>query len=142
MKKFLSMFLTLLMLCCMIIPTFSAETTAESRSSNYFSNYGATLSAEEDGVIKIVFSTTGMQISNSIGVATYEVQRLNDNGVWENVSGLLNGQTGSNVLSYTFSRYFQGVPGETYRAEVVFFCSRNDGSEHKTYTSGRITAKR
>jgi hypothetical protein len=45
------------------------------------------------------------------------------------------------VASYTFGRYFQGVAGETYRIQVTFYCSIGTGSEHKSYTSGRITAK-
>lgn len=142
MKKTLTLLLTLILMLCMTVPTFATEASIAPRDSSYFSNYGTTLSAEEDGVIKITFTATGLRINNSIGVATYHVERLNANGVWESVTGLRNGETGSNVIGYTFSRYFQGVPGETYRVQVTFFCSNSLGSEFKTYTSGRITATR
>ena len=57
------------------------------------------------------------------------------------MSGQLSGQTGTNVASYTFGRYFQGVAGETYRIQVTFLCTINNSTETKSYTSGRITAK-
>ena len=137
MKKVLSIVLMLTLLCsCMF-----SYALAETRASNYFTSYGTTMSARGSGIIAITFKAVGTDICNQIGVANYEVERLNDNGYWENVSGLLSGQTGTNVASYTFGRYFQGVAGETYRIQVTFVCAIGTGMEHKSYTSGRITAK-
>ena len=51
------------------------------------------------------------------------------------------GETGENVVSYTFSKYFQGVLGERYRVQVVFVSIIDGSAEYKTYTSGVITAK-
>jgi len=99
------------------------------------------MSAPGNGRIGITFKAVGTGICNQIGVATYQVQKLNDDGKWEVVSGALSGQTGTNVASYTFGRYFQGVAGETYRIQVTFVCAIGTGMEHKSYTSGRITAK-
>ena len=99
------------------------------------------MSAPGGGGINITFKAVGTDICNQIGVANYHVERLNDDGYWENVSGALSGQTGTNVASYTFGRYFQGVAGETYRIQVSFLCVINNTSEIKSYTSGRITAK-
>ena len=99
------------------------------------------MSAVGSGRIAITFRAVGTDICNQIGVASYTVQRLEDNGNWTAVSGLLSGQTGTNVASYTFGRYFQGVAGETYRIQVSFLCVINNTSEIKSYTSGRITAK-
>ena len=99
------------------------------------------MSAPGNGLIGITFRAVGTDICNQIGVASYHVDRLDENGNWVNVSGLLSGQTGTNVASYTFGRYFQGVAGETYRIQVSFLCVINNTSEIKSYTSGRITAK-
>ena len=99
------------------------------------------MSAPGGGLIGITFKAVGTGICNQIGVATYWVQRLEDNGNWTDVSGQLSGQTGTNVASYTFGRYFQGVAGETYRIQVTFLCIIGTGYETKSYTSGRITAK-
>ncbi|MBQ4581236.1 MAG: hypothetical protein IJA83_11315 [Clostridia bacterium] len=74
-------------------------------------------------------------------MANYTVEKLDENGNWYNVSGSLSGQTGTNVSSYTFGRYFQGVSGETYRIQVTFLCCIGNGVETKSYTSGRITAR-
>lgn len=137
MKNVVSILLILTLLCSCI---FSAA-LAETRASNYFSSYGTTMSAPGNGLIGITFRAVGTDICNQIGVANYQVQKLDDDGDWVFVSNPLSGQTGTNVASYTFGRYFQGVAGETYRIQVTFFCSIGTGSEHKTYTSGRITAK-
>ncbi len=74
-------------------------------------------------------------------LAQNQVLRLDDDGSWDAVSSLISGQSGSNVASYTFGRYFQGVAGETYKIQVTFCCIINNSSEFKSYTSGRITAK-
>ena len=137
MKNVVSILLILTLLCSCI---FSAA-LAETRASNYFSSYGTTMSAPGNGLIGITFRAVGTDICNQIGVANYHVEKLNDDGEWVNVSGALSGQTGTNVASYTFGRYFQGVAGETYRIQVTFVCAIGTGMEFKSYTSGRITAK-
>ena len=137
MKNVLSILLVLSILCsCMFTYAF-----AETRASNYFSSYGTTMSAAGGGGINITFKAVGTGLCNQIGVANYHVQKWHEDGYWIDVSGTLSGQTGTNVASYTFGRYFQGVAGETYRIQVTFICCINNGVEHKSYTSGRITAK-
>ena len=140
MKNALSIALIFTLLCSCLFSYALAE-DAETRASNYFASYGTSLSAPGSGRIGITFKAVGTDICNQIGVASYHVERLDDDGNWENVSGALSGQTGTNVASYTFGRYFQGVAGETYRIQVTFCCTINNSSEYKSYTSGRITAK-
>ena len=137
MKNVLSLVLILTILCSCVFSYALAET----RASNYFTSYGTTMSAPGSGRIGITFKAVGTGICNQIGVASYHVEKQLDDGRWESVSGLLSGQTGTNVASYTFGRYFQGVAGETYRIQVTFCCTINNSSEYKSYTSGRITAK-
>lgn len=139
MKRILSILLAMMMVCSMI-PLAQAEQAIQPRDSAFFSSYGTTLSRQGGGTIKIVFTANGMNICNTLGVATYQVERLDDEGHWEDCSGLLDGQTGSNVGSYTFSRYFYGMPGEVYRVKVTFYCSIDGEAEFKSYTSGRIEA--
>ena len=136
MKKALSLMLIFTLLC----PCLFASVLAETRASNYFSSYGTSMTAVGSGRIAITFKAVGTDICNQIGVANYHVEKLTDEG-WVNVSGSLSGQTGTNVASYTFGRYFQGVAGETYRIQVTFYCAIGTGCEFKSYTSGRITAK-
>lgn len=111
------------------------------RSSNYFHSYGVTIGDSGGGVLRITFHCVGMGICTQLGVASYEVERLDDDGSWDNASGLLEGQTGSNVASYTFGRNFNGVAGETYRVNVTFICALNGGVETKIHTSGTVTLK-
>lgn len=141
MKKFLSLILVTVFLCGVMMPVACAESAPQPRDSAFFGSYGTHLSDEGGGRFKIVFTANGLKISNTIGVSSYEVERQDDDGNWEDCSGLLNGQTGSGVISYSFSKYFNGVSKETYRVKVTFICVRNDGSETKTYTSPSITVK-
>ena len=108
-------------------------------SSNYFHSYGTYMSDAGNGVLSITFTCIGMGVCSQLGVATYSVDKLGEDGNWDNVSGLLDGQTGSNVASYAFGRYFYGVPGETYRLNVPFTGILNGGGETKAYTSASIT---
>lgn len=140
MKRSLSILLILTLLCSCSL-SFAMADTPISRASDYFTCYGTTMSAPGSGLIGITFKAVGTDICNQIGVANYTVEKLYDNGVWGNVSGSLSGQTGTNVASYTFGRFFQGVAGETYRIQVTFVCVIGSGMEHKSYTSGSITAK-
>ena len=139
MKNAISIILVLTLLCSSIFSGALAE-EASQRSSNYFTSYGTSMGTPGGGGINITFKAVGTGICNQIGVATYTVQKETDVG-WVDVSGQLSGQTGTNVASYTFGRYFQGVAGETYRIQVTFYCAIGTGCEFKSYTSGRITAK-
>ena len=140
MKKVVSIFLAaLLMTSLMLVPAY-AELDVGLYNSDYFSSYGTTLSNVGNCIIKIVFAADGTEICDEIGVATFEVQKYTGTG-WENVTGMVIGETGENVVSYTFSKYFQGVLGERYRVQVTFMSSIDGSTEFKTYTSGVITAK-
>lgn len=136
MKQMLSILLILTILSSCIFSCALAET----RASNYFASYGTSMGTPGGGGINITFKAVGTGICNQIGVANYTVQKQTDAG-WVDISGHLSGQTGSNVASYTFGRYFQGVAGETYRIQVTFMCVINNSGETKSYTSGKITAK-
>ena len=140
MKKFISMMLAICLLCSGLVCCAQAESEAEPRNSAYFVSYGTTLSKQGSGKIKIAFSAHATGIASTLGVATYEVERLNSSGEWVDCSGTLNGKTASNIGAYTFSKYFYGIAGETYRVNATFFCAMNGGVEHKAYTSDPITA--
>lgn len=138
MKRIISVVLIALMLCSILPIACFAEKSNNSRASNFFSNYGATLSRQSDGRIKIVFSATGTDICTKIGVASYQIEERSSGGSWGAFGGLNNGQTGSNVSSYTFSKYFTPNSGKQYRVKCVFICTLNGDSETKNYTSGTI----
>jgi len=78
MKNVLSLLLILTILCSCIFSSALAET----RASNYFSSYGTTMSAPGSGAIAITFKSVGTDICNQIGVASYHVDRLDENGNW------------------------------------------------------------
>lgn len=139
MKRIISIVLIALMLCSILPLSCFAEAGSNSRASDYFSSYGATLSRQSDGRIKIVFSTVCTEIATQLGVATYEIEEKDSDGSWDDFSGLLSGKTASNVHSYTFSKYFTPNEGKKYRVKCTFTCTIDGmGSETKAYTSGTI----
>lgn len=141
MKRLISLVLVITALLGCMTCLALAETEIAPYNSSYFTSYGTTLSKAGSGRIKIVFQACATRVASSIGVATYQVEKLNSNGGWEDCTGLRSGATASNVGSYTFSKYFNGVAGETYRVKATFTCTINGSNETKSYTSGRITAK-
>lgn len=141
MKRIALLLLSLVLLFSFTAVSACAEEAIQPRDSAYFDSYGTTMSRQGNGTLKITFSTVGTGVCSQLGVATYSVQKQFEDGRWEDVTGLLSGQTGSGVVSYTFSRYFYGVAGETYRVQVTFISAINGGLETKSYTSGKITAK-
>lgn len=139
MKRIISIIMLAFMLCSIIPVACFAEEGITSRASDYFSSYGAHLAYQSDGRIKIVFSASGTQICTQIGVASYQIQEKGSDGSWDDFGGLLSGRTGSNVQSYTFSKYFTPNEGKKYRVTCTFTCTIDGmGSETKTYTSGTI----
>lgn len=140
MKRFISLAMILFMLCpCVLCPAMAEDIVPY--SSNFFAGYGTTLGNNGNGAIQITFSAYGTRISDKIGVATWEVEKLNDDGDWVSVTDLLPGSTGTNTSTYTFGRIFYGISGETYRVKVVFVCGYGNDFETQSYTSGRITAE-
>lgn len=139
MKRFLSLLIAMILMCsCFAVAAHAAE--ADTRASAFFTGYGTTLSKQGGGRIRITFSASGTTICNQIGVASWQVEKLNSSGEWVAAGSTQSGSMGSNRNTYTFSRYFNGVAGETYRVKVTFVCTINNATETKNYTSGRITA--
>lgn len=131
--------LALMLLCTGLFSGAVAEEISP-RSSNYFNSYGISVGRPGNGILSITFDATGMGLCSQLGVASYLVQKKTDAG-WVDVSDLLDGSLGSNVVSYTFGRYFYGVAGETYRVKATFFCLLNGGVEFKKCTSAPITVR-
>ena len=139
MKRIISIVLIAIMLCSILPLSCFAEAGSNSRASDYFSSYGATLSKQSDGRIKIAFSAVSTELATQLGVASYEIEEKDSDGSWDNFSGMLSGRTGSNVHSYTFSKYFTPNEGKQYRVNCTFICAIDGmGVESKNYTSGTI----
>ena len=143
MKKHMSIIIVFaLLLSIFAVPAHAAVPNAdEPTGSNYFTYYGASLSRQGGGTLLITFSTSGVGLCDVLGVATFRVECLDEStGHWYSVTGDVSGETGTNVATYNFSRYFYGTSGYTYRVCVTFFCQKGSGSEHKIYNSPAITA--
>lgn len=142
MKRILTLaFAFLLLLCVGAVASAQSGTGISPLDSDYFTRYGTSLAPVGDGDVEITFSCSSVGIASQLGVASYNVQRL-DGSSWTDITGLRTGSTGSNVSTYSFSKLFHGVPGETYRVTCTFICTKSDGtSETKNHTSRSVTAK-
>lgn len=140
MKKFIAVLLAVSMLLCSSVAFAAAPETGEIQQSNYFQSYGMIVTAIGGGKLKLSFSCTAVGIADQLGVATYCVQKKNSSGNWEDCTSLLTGTIKSNVGTFSMTKTFYGVAGETYRVKCTFVCSKNGGIETKAYTSGSKTA--
>lgn len=140
-RIFLLALAAMLMLGCLCGAAASAEEGIMPLDSDYFTYYGTTLSSPSRGQISITFSCGATCVASQLGVATYSVQHLTDNG-WVDVTGLLTGSTGKSVSTYSFGKSHSGESGEKYRVTCAFICTKSDATtETKTYTSGTVTVK-
>ena len=140
MKRFIALLLAMILLVCSTAAFATADNEEQPRQSNFFASYGTSLSAIGGGKIRVTFTCTAVDYATTLGVVNYEVERKNSSGNWEDVSGWLTGQTGSNVHTYSFSKTINGTAGQTYRVRCTFICAKNGGVETKSYTSGRKKA--
>ena len=145
--------ITLVIVACLMLglcfPASAAyDPPAEPFSSNYFISYGTALTDAGSHRLHVAFTTVGMGMCDELGVATFCVQKLftleNGTTIWSDITGLLPGQTGHNVPSYTYGIFFQGVAGETYRVRCTFVCQKTfsdgtTGMEFKSHTSASMT---
>ncbi len=133
-KKCFLLLLTVALLCTGVQGDSLADDAVAPCSSNYFSHYGVSLMPGGDGILYITFDVMGMGICTQLGVATYSVERYDeDDGGWDVICDPFNGEVGTNVASYTFSRAFYGISGDTYRVKATFICTMNGGLECKNY---------
>lgn len=140
MKKIMCIVFAVIMLCSMMAVPACADEGINPRASAYFTSYGANLAKQSDGRIKVTFTAVGTGVCSQLGVATYQVYELNSSGGWSAYTSLLAGKTGSGVTSYTFSKYFTPVAGNSYYVSCTFISAINGGVETKSYTSGVIKA--
>ena len=140
MKKFIAVLLALSVLFCSTVAFAALPETDGTQASNYFQSYGMTISAIGSGRLYLTFSCTAVGVASQLGVATYRVQKKNSSGNWEDVTADTAGSTKYNPTSHSFSKTFYGVAGETYRVKCTFMCTKNNSTEHKSYTSGKKKA--
>lgn len=144
MRRSISLTLVFVMLMVAVsAPAYAAlPQSDEITASNYFTSYGTNLSRQGGGTLLITFSTTGVGICDILGVATFQIECWDEEDEqWYDVTTVIPGETGTNVATYNFSRYYYGTAGKTYRVCVTFVCTKYGmGTEHKPYSSPAIVA--
>lgn len=138
MKRILALILVALSLLCFTALAY-AEENENTRASNYFSNYGISVSKVGGGKIEFTMSCSAHGTASQLGVASYNVQKYTDSGWVIVASGT--GTYKYNTSSYALSKTFNGIAGEKYRVKCTFLCNKSDGTgETKSSTSPSVTA--
>ena len=136
-RRILALVLVALSLLC--LTSFAlAEENDNTRASNYFSNYGISVSKLGSGKIGFTMSCSAACTASQLGVSSYRVQKYTDSG-WVTVA------TGGSsykygVTSFALSKTFNGIAGEKYRVKCTFLCTKDGTSETKSSTSPSVTA--
>ena len=139
MKRFMALVLVALMILC--FGSIASAESSSARSSNYFADYGISLSKPGSNKINITFSCScAYGTASQIGVSNYYVQRYDaDDLEWDTVSGPHDGSYSYNASSHSFAKTFQGAANEKYRVKCTFLCVKDGTAESKSYTSRTVT---
>ena len=116
-----------------------AEEGIEPYASLYFDSYSANITPKAGGRLNVNFSTTGIEDSYSLGVASFQLQKK-VNGVFQDAGAEQSGSLGRNVIEHSFTRTCHVVPGEVYRVKVLFVCDNSHGFKSQTYYSSSAKA--
>lgn len=119
----------------------SADGGITTFASSYFDSYSVYVSSPSSGKAKFTFNVTATETANTLGVASYSIQKKNSDGSYSTVYTDPTDHFGSGVVSYTYSKTYSGTSGSTYRAVVKFYCKIGSGSATATLTSVSVTAK-
>ncbi len=138
MKKTFALILALQLFCATISCAFS-EMEFQPRSSDCFQSCSVVVSAGSNGKVHITFRAIGKGACSTLGVSYFQVEQLID-GRWTPVTGYIDGETGSNVVTYTFSRTYYGYVGETYRVNAFFLGVLDGQADNCVVTSGSVEA--
>lgn len=116
----------------------AAEDAIMPRASEYFSSYSIGVTPKAGGKLSVRFSTTAVETSLQLGIATFQLQKKVD-GVFQNVGEEQSGSVGHDTVEHTFTRTCQGVAGEIYRVRATFVCENSKG--YKTQVAYSSSAK-
>lgn len=140
MKRKLAIISIVLAFILAVSPMASA---LETRASEYFFNYSARLHAKGNGKLELTYSVTGTGGDmDKIGVSSVTIYE--EDGTYVDSIGYLEDGY-ENLMAYDTwyindSITFQGVPGVTYYARLVFYIVKGDGSDARYYWTNTVTA--
>lgn len=137
----------LLCLVLMLTPvsafaTESADDSASTYASYYFTDYLGYIYDKGNGTINIVFDTTAKKDIDKLGASYIELQRY-VNGSWtfvksfssSSTDGMLETNTWS-VASYVTVKNL--AVGGKYRAIIVFYAEDDNIVDRRTYTTSSV----
>lgn len=139
MKKMLAAMLIMAIAIFTPVCSMADSSVIIPNASSFFSSYGISMSNPSGSTIHIVFRVSAVETMDTLGVPSYDVQRL-VNGSWTTVADDLSGSTGSDIASYSFSKNYSATSGYSYRVKGSFYAKKYDGTTAlTTVTSSSIS---
>lgn len=131
----------MILVCILLIQSFTPIAYAATQSNKYISKYGAGISNPSNGVVRIDFNVYGTGLMSSIGASSID---LYENGSLVKCFSSTNPIYYSSMVStsaYSKIGYvtYTANPGSTYYAVVSVFSSNSTGTGTETCTTGSIT---
>lgn len=137
--------MSLLIICCLLATMIALPAVkAESRASNYITNYYAILSpGDGSGNLEIEYHiTAGVTGITRIGVLAIFVYRTDGTLAKTIIGSTSNGMVKSSGTTVVGVRNFTLNPGETYYCSVRFIVENANGNDTRSYTTNTVVAPR
>lgn len=120
----------------------SVAFAADARASAYISSKGGGITAKGNGNMLIEFRVVATGMMDTLGASSIYIYTSDDTLVGTiryTDTGYSNMMT-TNNYSYSSSITWQGTPGETYYANIMFYAKNSSGYDYRGFTTTEVTA--
>ena len=141
MKRFSQLICMLLVLSLVFVTPVSAL-DGSTWGSNYFSSILSYLHPTSSLQFQAWIEVEAVGLMEELGASSVTIQRSTDNSNWTNVRTFTKESypqlVGENKIGYENYVTFTGVSGNYYRAYVIFYAKRGNGTAEYEYTTESI----
>lgn len=141
MRRFVKLICLVLALSMVLIQPVAAAENAP-WGSNYFSSRLAYLHPISRLQFQAWIEVEAVGLMEELGASSVTIQRSTDNSNWTNVRTFTKESypqlVGENKIGYENYVTFTGVSGNYYRAYVIFYAKRGNGTAEYEYTTESI----
>jgi len=143
-KSLLKLFAILVALSLTSSISFTAAASDVSiMASDYLVYYRPDCYADPGGEIEVWFDVNATREMDYVGASHIIIQVLNNgslSGVQTYFGTTANGMLRANASHHVGYITYQGVPGKTYRAMVIFYAANSSGSDFRMVYTNTVVA--
>jgi len=128
-----------LIVLSIVLALFCCIAGANTKASDYLTQYGAALFASKTkGYYDIFFDVTATDTSDSLGVSQIKIYKADGTYITTIKGTTANGLVREGSFSHSGVYTRAGVSGNSYYAEVTIFAERGGGSDSRTITTNTV----